>query len=46
MAKTRLNRKGQVVPKNANQRKAQERSDSKRFRKEADHGTKKRPRNY
>jgi hypothetical protein len=46
MAQTRLNRKGQVVPKNANQRKEQDKRPSKRIRKEADHDTKKHPRNY
>jgi hypothetical protein len=46
VAQTRVNRKGKVVPKNANQRKEQVKMASKRFRKEADHGTKKRPRTY
>jgi|ThiBioDrversion2_1041553.scaffolds.fasta_scaffold47216_2 hypothetical protein len=46
MAQTRLNRKGKVIPKNANQRKEQKQVPSKRFRKAADHDTKKRPRNY
>jgi len=46
MPKTRLNRKGQVVPANASQRKEKAKSASKKFRKEADHDAKKRPRHY
>lgn len=46
MAQMRLNRKGQLIPKNASQRKEQDKRASKRFRRESDHDAKKRPRHY